>query len=90
VRIVATDKKGRHVQTANAEVSFTVEGNASIVAVTNGDICSDEPSVGNKRRLFCGTCTVILRSSQTAGPVTLTASSPGMKSIKLKLNTNTI
>jgi aerobic-type carbon monoxide dehydrogenase small subunit (CoxS/CutS family) len=38
----------------------------------------------------CGTCTVILRSSQTAGPVTLTASSPGMKSIKLKLNTNTI
>ena len=90
VRIVATDKKGRHVQTANAEISFTVEGNASIVAVTNGDICSDELSVGNKRRLFCGTCTVILRSSQTAGPVTLTASSPGMKSIKLKLNTNTI
>ena len=88
VRIVATDQKGRRVPTCNGEVSFAIEGNASIVGVINGDITSNELTVGNHRSLYNGTCTVILRSTQTPGPVTLTAISPNLKSVKLKLNTN--
>ena len=87
VRIVALDGKGRRVQTCNGEVSFSVEGNAQIVGVTNGDITSDESFVADHRSLFNGTCTVILRSTQASGPVTLTATSPGLKSVRLKLNT---
>ena len=87
VRIVAIDGKGRRVQTCNNEVTFSVEGNAHIVGVTNGDIASDELNVADHRSLFGGTCTVILRSSQTSGPVSLTATSPGLKSVRLKLNT---
>jgi beta-galactosidase len=87
VRIVAVDKKGRKVLTAQQEVSFKVEGNAEIVGVINGDITSNEMTVGTKRSLFNGCCTVILRSTRQAGPVTLTASAPGMKEIKLQMET---
>jgi len=86
VRIVAVDSKGRRVLTAHDKVTFSVEGEADIVGVINGDIQSDEMTVGNNRSLFLGTCTVILRSHRQAGPVTLTATAPGLKPAKLKLN----
>ena len=87
IRIVAVDQKGRRVQTCSNDVTFSVEGNARIVAVTNGDITSDELGVGNHCSLFNGTCTVILRSMQTSGSVNLTATSPSLKSVKMELNT---
>ena len=87
VRIVALDKKGHRAQTATDEVVFSVEGNASIVGVVNGDINSEEMMVGNTRRLYNGTCTVILRSTRNPGPVTLTATAEGMKPVKLTMNT---
>ena len=87
VRIVATDQKGRRVPECNSKVTFSVEGNARIVGVINGDITSDELTVGDSRSLYGGTCTVILRSTQTPGPVTLTATSPNLKTVTLKLNT---
>ena len=87
VRVVAVDGKGRRVAVAEEEVTFNVEGPASIVGVVNGDINSGEITVGNKRRLFNGTCTVILRASRQPGTVTLTASAPAMKAVKTKLLT---
>ena len=85
VRIVAVDKKGRRVQTTDQLVTFEVEGPADIVGVINGDINSDEMTVGNQRRLYNGCCTVILRSRHQTGEVTLKASAPGMKGVKVKL-----
>lgn len=87
VQITVLDKKNRRVQTTNQDVTFTVEGNAQIVGVVNGDINSDELHVASHRRLFNGSCTVILRSTKEAGPVTLTAVSPGLKPVKVKLST---
>ena len=81
VRIVALDKKGRRVQTTDAEVTFGVEGEADIVGVINGDMNSNEMTVGTQRRLYNGTCTVILRSRQQSGKVKLTATAPGMKPV---------
>ena len=87
VRVVAVDKKGRRVQGATDQLTFSVEGEAEIVGVINGDITSEELTVGNTRRLYKGTATVILRSTQTAGPVTLTVTADGLKTAKLKLQT---
>ena len=87
VQITALDKKNRRVQTTNQDVTFSVDGNAQIVGVVNGDINSDELHVASHRRLFNGSCTVILRSTKEAGPVTLTADSPGLKPVKVKLST---
>ena len=88
VTIAAVDKKDRCVQTTDAQVTFSVEGEAQIVGVINGDINSNELTIGNSRRLYNGNCTVILRSTQKPGNVILTASAPGMKPAKLKLSTN--
>ena len=87
IRITAVDNKGRRVPVATDEVTFSVEGSASIVGVINGDINSNEMTVGNKRSLFNGTCTVILRSDRTPGKVTVTATSANLKSVILKLQT---
>ena len=87
VRIVATDQKGRHVQTCDHEITFSIEGNARIVAITNGDITSDALAVEGSHSLYNGTCTIILRSTQTPGSVTLTVTSPGVKGVKLELTT---
>ncbi len=87
VRIVAADKKGRRVQTARGEVSFRVDGPARIVGVINGDMTSDELSVGSQRALYNGTCTVILRSDRKPGKVTLTATCDGLKTVKTVMQT---
>ncbi len=79
VRVVAVDSRGRRVQTTDQEVDFAVEGPARIVGVINGDINSDEMTVGSKRRLYNGSCTVILRSTHQPGQVTLTATSKDIR-----------
>ena len=87
IRVVALDKKGRRVQTTDREVTFSVSGDARIVGVVNGDINSNEMMVGTKRRLYNGSCSVILRAGRTAGKVTLTATADGMKPVTVKLLT---
>lgn len=87
VRVVAVDKKGRRVQGAQNQITFSVEGPAEIVGVINGDITSEELTVGNTRRLYNGAATVILRSTQDAGKITLTVSTDGMKVIRQSLKT---
>jgi beta-galactosidase len=87
VTVTAVDSKGRRVLNANQEVTFAVEGPAEIVGVINGDITSNEMTVGNKRSFYNGSCSVILRSTRQAGPVTLTASVQGLKEVKLKMET---
>ena len=87
IRVFAADKKGRRVQTAQGEVNFKVEGPAKIVGVINGNMASDELTVGDKRALYNGTCTVILRSEKKAGKITLTSSCDGMKTVKTVMQT---
>jgi len=87
VDITLVDTKGQRIQTSDNLIEFSVEGDARIVGVINGDINSDEMTVGNSRRLYNGMCTVILRAGQKAGKVTLTATSEGLKPIILKLQT---
>lgn len=87
VRVTAVDKKGRRVQGAANLLTFAVEGPAEIVGVINGDITSDELTVGDSRKLYNGTATVILRSGRTAGKVNLTVTADGLKTAKLALKT---
>lgn len=90
IRVWAVDKKGRRVHGAQNELTFAVDGPAEIVGVINGDMTSEELTVGNKRRLYNGTATVILRSTQEAGDVNLLVTTNGHKKVKLKMETNSI
>lgn len=87
VDITLVDAKGRCIQTANNNVSFSVEGDARIVGVVNGDIYSEESMVGNQRRLHNGKCTVIIRAGRVPGKVLLKATAEGIKNVSLKLST---
>lgn len=87
VEISLVDAKGRCLQKAVDELKFDVEGDARIVGVINGDIRSEELSVGNHRRLFNGTSTVILRAGRTPSKVVLNVTSEKLKPIKVKLQT---
>lgn len=99
VRVYAVDKKGRrvlNVKDAKAfdKLTFTVKGDANIVAVDNGNIASDELHIGKtqleksiQRHLFQGSALVILRAGKQNGKVELLVSSDKMKARKLVLNT---
>ena len=81
VRIEAVDKKGRRVPMAQDELTFSVEGDARIVAVTNGDNNSEELNVQDHRRLWNGSAMVILRSGQSPSKVQLKVTSPAFKTV---------
>ena len=87
LRIEAVDNKGRRVPMAQDELKFEVEGDASIVAVSNGDINSDELNVTDHRHLWNGSALVILRAGKTASKVTLKSSADGFKTVKTLLTT---
>ena len=99
VRIYAVDKKGRRVlnmKDAKAfdKLTFTVKGDANIVAVDNGNIASDELHIGKtqlektiQRNLFQGSALVILRAGDKPGKIELSVAGEKMKAKKLVLNT---
>ena len=87
IRIQAVDSKGHRVPMAQDELHFSVEGDASIVAVTNGDINSEELNVQDHRRLYNGSAMVILRSGKSPSKIMLKTSSPNFKTITTKLET---
>ena len=89
LRIDAVDSKGRRVPMAQDELKFEVEGDAKIVAVTNGDINSDELNVQDHRRLWNGSAMVILRAGQAPSKIFLKTTSPAFKPITTKLETTT-
>ena len=99
VRIYAVDKKGRRVlnmKDAKAfdKLTFTVKGDANIVAVDNGNIASDELHIGKtqlektiQRNLFQGSALVILRAGNKPGKIELSVAGEKMKAKKLVLYT---
>ena len=88
--VQAVDKKGRVVPLANDDITFKVEGNAQLVAVSSGDHYSDEITYTDHRRLFDGQCMAILRSSSSSGEVTVTATCEGLKTARLRLTTHSV
>lgn len=87
LRIIALDSKGRRVATAPGEVTVKITGDATIAAMSNGNINSAELAITDKQALFNGSCLAILRAGLTPSQVTLTAECEGMKSAKIKLMT---
>jgi beta-galactosidase len=87
INVYAVDSKGRQVPDADNLLTFSVDGDARIVGVINGDLTSNEMTVGNTRQLFNGTATVILRAGQHPSKITLTTSAEGFKSVSITMVT---
>lgn len=86
VRVYAVDDHGERVHNASNLLLFSISGDASIVAVSNGDLSSDEAMTGNQRSLYNGSSLVILRAGRTSGKVTLKITSDKYKPVILKLS----
>ena len=87
VRVYAVDSKGRRIPTADTNLKFSVEGDAKVVAVDNGNIVSHELHAVNERKLFHGSAMVILRAGKTASDITLMVEGEGFKTVKMKFQT---
>ena len=87
IRLRAVDAKGRTVLTCQDELTFSVSGDAQIVAVTNGDINSNELNATNHRSLWQGQAMVILRAGTAPSNITLKTSSTKFKQLSTKLET---
>ncbi len=88
IDIYAVDSKGNIVANATDEITVNVEGEATMVAIDNGDHYTNDLFLDVKtKKMQTGYMQCILRSTQKAGKVTINVSSPTLKATKLTLQT---
>lgn len=80
ISVEVVDKNGIRVPDADNLVKFQIEGNASIVAVDNGNPASLESFKANSRKAFNGQCLVIIKTEKSKSPITITATAEGLES----------
>ena len=83
VTAMVEDKKGLTTPLADNAIHFDISGPGEIVATDNGDATDLTAFPSHDRKAFNGLALAIIRSDQP-GKVTLEASSPGLKSDRLK------
>jgi beta-galactosidase len=92
VRVEVRDKDGRHVPTADNQISFKVTADGALIGVGNGDPNCQESDKEPKRSLFNGLAQVIVQASKTPGTIVLEAYTepwPGPKLPATKLTITT-
>ncbi|GAG38443.1 unnamed protein product, partial [marine sediment metagenome] len=87
VEVTVSDTNGTLVPDASHVIQFEVSGAGRIIGVDNGDMTSLEPYRDTRRKAFYGKALVILQSTSEVGQVRLTATSPGLSSGALVINT---
>ena len=85
LRATITDAAGVPVPEASDLITFRVSGPAAIAAVDNGDLSSHEPFQAAQRHAYEGQCIAILKTTASAGQITLTASAPGLTAASVTL-----
>ncbi len=87
VEIAVVDANGIPVQTADNTITLSVQGVGKLVATDNGNPVELTPFNSPQKQLFHGKLLAILKTSGAKGKIVLEASSTGLKSAKLILNT---
>ncbi|AOS45677.1 Beta-galactosidase [Lacunisphaera limnophila] len=86
VTVRIEDADGVLAPRAENRVAFAVSGPAEIVATDNGDPTSFESFQSKERAAFNGLVLVVVRTQPgTTGPITLTATSPGLAPAEVSL-----
>ncbi|MDP4269445.1 MAG: glycoside hydrolase family 2 TIM barrel-domain containing protein [Bacteroidota bacterium] len=87
LKVKVVDKDNIIVPTATNKIVFKVSGTGSNAGVGNGDIKSSELWQADSRSVYNGECQLIVRSGREKGKITVEATSPGLKGMKLQLQT---
>ncbi|WP_243350255.1 glycoside hydrolase family 2 protein [Parabacteroides sp. FAFU027] len=88
INVKVVDKSGNIVPNADHLIRFSVKGAGTNSGVGNGDILSDELLQADSRRVYNGTCQLIIRSSQMAGEIKISASAKGLKPAVVVIKTH--
>jgi beta-galactosidase len=84
------DEKGLIVPVAANEITFAVDGDAKLISVDNGDPSSHDDFKASQCRAFNGLCLAIVQSTARRGAVRITATSPGLASASVTVNTGDV
>jgi len=79
VTVKVLDADGNLVPNADNLIKFSIEGNAKVVGVDNGNPISHESFKDNYRKAFNGLCLVVIQSGEKSRNITLTAMAEGLE-----------
>jgi len=90
INVSVLDSGGREVPDANNEIQFSVQGDAKIIGLGNGDPNSHEPDQSSggtyQRSLFNGKCQMILQADNSIGEIKIEGKAVGIKTGAIVLN----
>jgi beta-galactosidase len=81
------DEQGHRVPSSENDITFQIEGEGALIGVDNGDPQSHEDYKATHRKAFDGLCLAIVQSTQNAGRIKISASSPGLGSQSVTIST---
>ena len=87
VTIRIEDKNGNLCPNADNLVKFSIKGAGELIAVDNGNQTSLESFQAPQRKAFSGMCLAVLKSTNKAGKIELTAKSKSLRSKKISVET---
>jgi beta-galactosidase len=79
ITVTVADQAGQLTPRSHNHVAFELTGPGEIIGVDNGDATSFEPFQANERKAYNGLCLAIVRSTGQPGPISLKATSPGLR-----------
>jgi beta-galactosidase len=87
ITVKILDDKNVFVPYADNLVNFEISGEGKIIGVDNGLQTSLESFKANHRKAFNGLCLVVIQSQRNAGKIFLKASSEGLQSALIEIQT---
>jgi beta-galactosidase len=87
VEVDVVDAKGVIVPNASNVIDFAIEGPGTIAGLDNGNAISHESYKGTTRSAFSGKAMAIIRSTTTAGKITLKATSGSLTATSVAITT---
>ena len=81
------DKDGNFVPNAHNLIRFNIVGPATTIGVENGDPMDQASTKINQRKAFNGKCLLILQSQKKSEKITIEASSEGLESAYITIDT---
>ena len=88
ITVELTDDKGNRNPKAENNVKFQIEGAGTIVGVGNANPMSTESYQASERKAWHGRCLVIIKSENKQGKINVKASSVGLKSANIVINSH--
>ena len=88
IEVQVLDKAGDVHPLADNEVTFTVDGPATLLGVGNGNPHSHEPDKATKRRVFHGLAQLIVQTHENPGSIKITAESWKLTPATLELQSH--